>query len=109
MQAPVESQSVAPQMVSLVEQAAVQHLPEPWAPQTLEVHWVLPVQGAPAARPPVVPPLVVPPVVPPVVVPPVVPPVVPAVVPPEVPEVVPVDESPQALARMKPNPANSAS
>src|SRR5450631_3661749 len=95
------SQAVAAH-AAFVMQAAVQHRPPPLIPQTPDVHCVLPVQGVPAARPPAsapVPP-VVPPLVPPVVLPPV-------VVPPDVPELEPLDESLQALARMKPNPASN--
>jgi hypothetical protein len=79
LQAPVLSQSVAPQMASLVAQAALQQFPTPFIPHTRDRHCALAVQGAPSARL-LVPPVVVCPLVPPVV-PPAVLPVVPAVVP----------------------------
>jgi len=71
VQAPVSSQSVAPQAALLpVEHAVVQQWPDPSVPQTLDWQVALPVHGVPAAsRPPVVPALTVP-VVPPVLVPP---------------------------------------
>ena len=61
MQAPVASQAVAPHATSLVEQALVQQLPVPSAPQTSDWQLALLVHACPSASkpPPVVP--VVPP------------------------------------------------
>ena len=56
------SQALAPQVASLVEQAALQQFPLPLMPHTWDSHCELPVQATPAARP-VVPPVVVLPVV----------------------------------------------
>jgi hypothetical protein len=53
----VLSQAVAPQVASLVEQAAWQQFPLPLMPQIPEAHVAFPVHGAPSARPP---PVVVP-------------------------------------------------
>jgi hypothetical protein len=99
----VLSHAVAPQVASAVLQAAVQQLPLPLMPQTIEVQEAFEVQAAPLASPPVVP--VVPPVVVAPVVPPVLPPVVatpvvpPVVVPPSV-----ADVPPQPTAKNPPNP-----
>jgi signal-induced proliferation-associated 1 like protein 3 len=57
----VLSQAVAPQVASLVEQAAWQQFPVPWMPQTPDRQVALPLHGEPSASPP---PVVVPVVVP---------------------------------------------
>jgi hypothetical protein len=46
----VLSQAVAPQVASVVLQAAVQQLPVPLMPQTIDMHEALEVHGAPSAR-----------------------------------------------------------
>jgi hypothetical protein len=50
VQAPVLSQAVAPQVASVVSQAAVQQFPVPATSQTPEVQEAFEVQAAPAAR-----------------------------------------------------------
>jgi hypothetical protein len=100
VQAPEVSQAVAPQVASLVEQAALQQWPLPLIPQIVERHCELAEHAAPFARPPV-PPVVVPPVAAPVV-PPVIP-VVPVTPPVVVPPSVVVDE-PHPEAKNPPNP-----
>ncbi len=78
------SQAVAPQVVSLVEQAAAQQFPDPVpaTPQMLDAQAASLAQGDPGESLPVVPPVVVAPVpvpVPPLVVPALLPLVLPAV------------------------------
>jgi hypothetical protein len=93
MQAPVASQSVAPQIASLVLQAALQQWPLPTLPQIADWHCASPVHTDPAAASilpvelPVVPPVLVPPVLPPLVVD------------------VPVPELLQAVAHIRPTAA----
>jgi hypothetical protein len=107
-QAPRLLHEVAPQVGSLVLQAALQHRPTPLTPQTWVMHCAFELQAAPGASvPPVVVPVVVPevelPVEPPVVVlPPVVVPVVPPVL------VVVVELEPHAVTTMKPALINAS-